>query len=382
MVKDLDEEIVKKLGYHPYGMLTKDLFTNIFPQDGKSEQRRFYDSLKYLRKKDKARFIEIGRKKINYLPEYDDNIRVRYPKEYQDAYSKNKTYQRAIIPLQVQIERTKKYQEKVLQPLFDWFNIEVMYKLRDIYIDDYIEDYSCVKDESRLENLLEYGPEYFRREFDVWTSSLFDKRGRDLENQFRDNHDPELFKMIGEFDIKYSDYWRLYFDINDIIRERIMNIMGLRIIDIRSATQDVNEEKIDSVTTNLQFLIYDQLYRPIIPFDSKKYFPREDRRYGECIDAPYEKYEFWYGIGRIECLLTEKEKGRNPEQFLEETDKKIKKIIMELRESKEVTDLYEKIRPLHSELEKLEARIFRRLKNHLDKEVLDGQWGDISLPKE
>ncbi len=47
----------------------------------------------------------------------------------------------------------------------------------------------------------------------------------------------------------------------------------------------------------------------------------------------------------------------------------------------EVTDLYEKIRPLYRELETLEARIHRRLQNHLDKDVLDGNWDYYPLPK-
>ena len=279
-------------------------------------------------------------------------------KESKNAWIYYEYKQKERTPIPVLIERTKRIQEKVIEPLLEWFeNVNYGWTL----------DFKGTKEYAK------YGAPYSIIENFKWGMISLEVivKSENLLEEFRKNHAPKLFKLIEEFDKNYAEYWQTYYKIHDKIRSIINRITNLPIIsydnillsgglnDLHIETQKIDISKIDCVTTNLQYLLFDLLKVNELKFSSIKK--------GAKVIQEENLYELWF-IG--ECLLREKIKGRTKEQFFEESIQKIGIMFQEINKSKNLFSLSKKLQSLEERLLHLQATIVKNLRIHLDMEIL------------
>ena len=357
MQNDIDNRIIKALDLFPEGLITKRLLKRVMP-DGKG-RRKFHKRLRTLRKDGKIIDKEIGREVVNYLPKHEEAFRKKYKKELERIDSESK---RSIqeVPLQIRIEHTKKIQDKVIRPIFEWFE--------NVRYDFAMGSPSIASSEERMEMMCKYGVPYFVIKT-IWgkppgvpISTLVESTF--LLDDFVKNYAPKLFEIIDEFDEKFRKHRAISYEIHDRIRRLIVKVTGLNITSF-SRLRDPSTKKTSSVTTNLQYVLYNRL-------DGEKIWdyplsPISVEKHGEM-------YEYWLrDRDPAVCCLRKECKGRSKKEFREETNQKIRKILKEMRESEELLDLSAKIKSIREELFKLQGQILKNLERHLNVEVLDNK---------
>lgn len=285
--------------------------------------------------------------------------------------------------LELRMEHTKKLQRKVVAPLYKTF-----LRIR------YDEDVQMSPDE--LEGFAEEGPPFFVRYseegkgLDIPISLIV---GNDaLLEDYKINHNPNLFKTINKFKENYCQYWKAYYEIHRtvaiVIKKRLMlprtHYRGqinayeywrnywLRFPQppISSSTNKKKDKKrVESVTTNLQFTLATAIMHHKKLFSSKdlgSYCPFSVKKQGEMYECR--------SIRQMpeKCYLRKKCKGRSKKAFYNEIEKKLENIFTDIYGSILLRKLSVKIRDLREGLSNQQQRIVKILENDLNVEILDG----------
>lgn len=352
----IDDEIEKKILYalsDPYknGIITKKLWKKIGSKSS-TDQRKSYTVLKRLKKDKKVVVLRVGRNVVNYLPENEELVKGKWGVVEDAGEVKDSDV------LKLQISHTKKVQDSVINPLYTRFK-KVLYGWELI---------NPKKDEFRrgyAEEGVPYCPVWMDGEGIVIPVTRVVK-SLVLLDDFLKYHSPMLSTMIDEFNKKYRENWKIYFKIHDMVKDRIYERMQLPITQYIFSENDASSEKIESVTTNLQYRIAENVICGSI-FDIEKiYFPYTVKEQNDMYEC--------YSTREIpeKCYLREKCRSRSIEFFCEETEKKIGEIFTDIKKSKELKRLSNNIQNLRDGLWKLQCEIIRGLERELNKEVLDG----------
>jgi|GEM_PF-2813544 len=373
MAFEIDKKMITALDLYKEG-----LFTNIFVKrvaKNASERRSFYRRLSKLRHNGTIKIIDfkdvdikraLKGKILNYLPKNEIAVKQSYPEAFK-------------VPIELKILKTEKYKKEVIKPILKWFKEEVKYDLEPEDINRILSSSVSEEEKNRRVENLDKSIQFWSRYSDTLPTvpmkiTLWDTYSiRSIDTIYLDNfekyHAKELFQRIYTFEEKYKEYWINFYKIQKLIIEVITAHLNLPICDFLS-----HKYKDSYVTTNLQFFLFDHLLSNFQYVDlTVNGEPREHNN----------SYEYWRGYKIKRCFLKVKAEGKDSYEWYFEINRKISDIVKEMKQSRELIELAGKTRALRNDAQNLCTYIIDDLQTILlDKEVLDGQWGDISLPKE
>jgi len=318
-----------------------------------AEKRNFYKDLKKLRnplKNGTIKFVKIGRKKVNYLPENWDLVKEKW--HINDNLEKRDDH------LEIKIFHTKDIQVKVIEPLYNRFK-KILYGWEFSKMNDNERKFSAEKGAFYCE--VNWGGEKGMH-IDIYHKV----KSTVLLDDYLQFHAPALATMIEHFDEEYNEFWKKYYEIHERIQKIIISRMGLPIKMYSLNGRKGSLNYCESVTTNLQYkladyVIYGNAFNNNylrIPFSVKEH---------------NKMFESWFSDENPEkCFLKEKCRGQNKKAYHNQIDQKLHTIFGDIKKSVKLHKSSDKIQRLRDNLWEHQYEIVRNLEKDLNKKVLDG----------
>jgi len=357
MTSEIDKKIIETLRHYKEGLFAKQI-PDKFAKT-KTEVTKVKKRLHPLRKRGKIKninFKEVESKKklegwmLYYLPENEGYVMAKYPEAFD-------------VPIELKIDKTNKYKEKVIKPILKFFKDDVIYDLEYNYDWDALS-LSEEEESKRIEkdeHFLKYGQPYvsdepsFALEHNIWKTDTLKSVDDRYRNFFEKYHAEKIFYWMDDFEDIYCDYWHLYHKIHRLIRNFLSEKLHARF--------NPSPDPVEGITTNFQYLLYRNLFEEYVWFGSSK------------IEIHGGMYEFWHGDKQMECLFKLKYNGENKSQLHTDMMYKIIEIIKEIKEHKEIVSLAKQITELRNKLKVLHSEIKKELTNLMYADILDGAWG-------
>jgi hypothetical protein len=352
--QDYLSRIIKALE-KPYkdGITTEKLMEKVgVNKENTTEKRIFYNALKALRNSidTKVEYIQIGRKKINYLLKNKDLVIKKWDLK--------ETSENVVIDLEIRKDHTYDIKENVIKPLFNRFkNISYGWEFSST-------DKKERKNQAKMGAF--YGETYWGGEKGMHIHLYKTVKSSVLLDDYFQNHFPFLAKLIEQFDNDYNIFWKRYFEIHNAIREIIYKIMKLPITMYDPSDDSFHKKNKTSVTTNLQFEFADLIIYGNI-FEKNYYLPLMS------IKEYNDMYEFW-SLNELpkKCYIRINKNGRNKENIRYLINEQIKKISKNIKKSEQLKQKSNEIQKLRTDLWKQQYEILRHLEKELHKKIIDG----------